>query len=305
MKIIVILGMHRSGTSAFTRALGLLGASLGPVENLGKNWETPVMRRPNDALLGAFGGGWECPSRMPAGWEHSEAAQAQIENASTAFAHYGTPDVLVWKDPRTCLTLPFWKEAVFPEQPVVVLVHRHPVEVADSLTARNGFHRAHGLALWERYNAAALQNATGLPTVTIPYWRLVENPQATMRVIVDALAAWGVTLPNAPEGTDMELTAQRRHHSMSSEVFDDPIATDSQRELFGVLQALPTVSAPFAPPPIPPASALTDEIIDGAAQLRFARIEARRAREELRKLKGSRRRLLRVIVQTATQRTKS
>jgi hypothetical protein len=242
---------------------------------------------------------------MPADWEHSEAAQALIEKASTAFSHYGTPDVLVWKDPRTCMTLPFWREEIFPEPPVIVFVHRHPIEVADSLTARNGFHRAHGLALWERYNAAALQNATGLPTVTIPYWRLVEKPKATMRVIVDALAGWGVTLPNPPEWTDMELTAQRRHHSMTPEVFDDPIATDSQRDLFALLQGLPSISNPFTPPPIPPASALTDEIIDGAAQLRFARIEARRAREELRKLKGSRKRLLQVIVQTATQRTKS
>jgi hypothetical protein len=101
----------------------------------------------------------------------------------------------------------------------------------------------------------------------------------------------------------MELTSQRRHHLAGSDTFNDAVATDSQLELFQLLQALPTVSTPFAPPPIPPASALTDQIIDGAAQLRFARIEARRAREELRKLKGSRKRLLQSIVQTATQRT--
>lgn len=301
---VVVLGMHRSGTSALTRALSLLGASLGPAANLGRNWETPVMRRPNDALLNAFGGGWDCPPQMPDGWVESEAVQAILPMARAAFAEYGSPDVLVWKDPRTCMTLPFWLQ-LFPERPVIVFVHRHPVEVADSLTARNGFHRAHGLALWERYNAAALENATGLPTVTIPYWRLVEKPKATMRVIVDALAGFGVTLANPPEWTDMELTPQRRHHLSDPDVFDDSIATEAQSELFRIIQGLPAVSDSFAPPPVPPSNPLTDEIIDSAAQLRFARIEARRAREELRKLKGSRRRLLRQIVQTATQRAKS
>jgi Sulfotransferase family len=301
---VVILGMHRSGTSALTHALALLGASLGPVANLGRNWETPVMRRPNDALLNAFGGGWDCPPQMPDGWVESEAVQAILPSARAAFAEYGSPDILVWKDPRTCMTLPFWRQ-LFPERPVIVFVHRHPVEVADSLTARNGFHLAHGLALWERYNHAALQNATGLPTVAIPYWRLVEKPKATMRVIVDALAGWGVRLPNPPEWTDMELTPQRRHHLSDADIFDAPIATEPQRDLFRLIQTLPTVSDSFAPPPLPESNPLTDEIIDSAAQLRFARIEARRTREELRKLKGSRRRLLRQIVQTATQRTKS
>jgi hypothetical protein len=68
MTAIVILGMHRSGTSATTRALGLLGASLGPPANLGKFWENQVMRRPNEQLLEAFGGGWECPPELPEGW---------------------------------------------------------------------------------------------------------------------------------------------------------------------------------------------------------------------------------------------
>ncbi len=125
-----------------------------------------------------------------------------------------------------------------------------------------------------------------------------------MQVIVDALAGWDVPLPNPPEWTDMELTPQRRHHLATTEAFDDTVATDSQLELFQLLQTLPSVADPFAPPKAPPPSALTDEIIDGAAQLRFARIEARRAREELRKLKGSRKRLLQSIVKTATQRAK-
>jgi hypothetical protein len=305
MNVIVILGMHRSGTSGLTRALGLLGASLGPPENLGKHWESRVMRRPNEDLLEAFGGGWDCPPQMPEGWVQSAVAQHVEPSARVAFAEFGSPDVLVWKDPRTCTTLPFWLEH-FDGPPRIVFVHRHPVEVADSLTTRNELSRAHGFALWERFNHAALQNAAGFPTVAVPYLRLIEEPVATMRTVVDALAGWGVTLPNAPESTDLELTAQRRHHSTGADdVFDDPTATDSQRELFTALRALPVVSDSFAPPAVPPASPLSDEILDLAAQLRFARIQSRQAREELRKLTGSRRRLLHHLMHTATSRPRS
>ncbi len=305
MKVIVILGMHRSGTSALTRALGLLGASLGPAEELGRNWESHAMRDPNDALLRAFGGGWDCPPRLPEGWVRSDAARAVLPSARAAWATFGNADVVAWKDPRTCITLPFWTE-LFAEPPAVIFVHRHPIEVADSLTERNGFRRAHGLALWERYNAAALGAAAGRPTVAIPYAQLLEAPEATMRTIVDALAGWGVTLPRQPESTDLELTAKKRHHATGADdAFDDPMATPSQHELFRLLHTLPAVSDSFAAPPVPAAGPLSDEIIDLAAELRFSRIEARQAREELRKLKGSRRELLARLVRPAPPRAPS
>ncbi len=263
------------------------------------------MREPNEALLRAFGGGWDCPPRMPEGWVGSDAARAVLPSARAAWATYGNPDVVAWKDPRTCITLPFWTQ-LFPEPPVVIFVHRHPIEVADSLTARNGFRRAHGLALWERYNAAALDAATGRPTVAIPYPRLVEAPVATMRTVVDALAGWGVTPAQQPESTDLELTPKKRHHETGADdAFDDPMATPSQRELFALLHDLPTVSDSFAPPPVPAAGPLSDEIIDLAAELRFSRIEARQAREQLRKLEGSRRELLARLVRPAPPRTQS
>jgi hypothetical protein len=121
---------------------------------------------------------------------------------------------------------------------------------------------------------------------------------------VDALAGWGVPLANDPERTDMELTTDRRHHVAARAAFDDPVATAPQRELFRIVAGLPTLADAFVPPELPHPSPLSDEIIESAAQLRSARIEGRRAREELRKLKGSRRRLLSQIVQTVTHRTK-
>jgi hypothetical protein len=299
MTAIVILGMHRSGTSATTRALGLLGVSLGPEQNLGKFWENQVMRRPNERLLEAFGGGWECPPVFPDDWQHSPTAKAFVGEARAALAEYGSAPVILWKDPRTCMTLPFWLD-LLDEPPVVVFIHRHPVEVAASLRTRNSLGTAHGYALWERFNADALRNSVGLRTVVFEYGDLVAEPEANMRRLVDALAAWGVKLPRDPATTDLELTAKRRHHEADAGVFDDPISTPSQRELFELLPALAGVHDAFAlPSPLPEPSPLSTELLAVCAQLRGARQETRQANTDLRRLVGSRRRLLRQLVQTS------
>jgi hypothetical protein len=297
MKPIVILGMHRSGTSATTRALGLLGGSLGPSESLGKFWENQRMRRLNERLLEEFGGGWECPPVLPEGWLDAPAVRAEVAEGRAALAGFGRAPVIVWKDPRTCTTLPFWLP-LFDEPPVLVVVYRHPVEVAGSLRTRNQLGPAHSFAVWERFNRDALVNAVGHPTAVVRYVDLVEAPSGTMRRLVDALAGWGVELPNDPETTDMELAPGRRHHQSDAvDVFDDPISTPSQRELFGLLGELPPASDGFVLPGAPPEpSPLSTEMLELAAKARFAHRDARRARYELARLTGSRRRLLKRLV---------
>jgi hypothetical protein len=294
---IVILGMHRSGTSATTRALGLLGASLGPPANLGKFWENQVMRRPNERLLEAFGGGWECPPELPEGWVGAPEAKALVPEAKAALAEYASAPVFVWKDPRTCMTLPFWLE-LFEEPPVIVFIHRHPAEVAASLRTRNSLTTAHGYALWERFNGDALRNAVGLRTVALDYGALVEAPAETMQRIVDALAGWGVTLPRDPATTDMELTPKRRHHESDHGVFDDPLSTESQRALYARLPEYSGVHDSFAlDRPLPEPNPISVELLGICAQLRAARQETREANTELRRLAGSRKRLLRRLLQ--------
>jgi len=47
-----------------------------------------------------------------------------------------------WKDPRLCLTLPFWLE-VLDARPAMVVCLRNPLEIAASLAERNGFALRH------------------------------------------------------------------------------------------------------------------------------------------------------------------
>jgi hypothetical protein len=271
MRTVVVLGMHRSGTSAVTRALNLLGGDLGQPEHIGRYWENRRLREPLDALLAAFGGAWDCPGTMPDGWESTPEATAIVPEARAALASLRDPDVFVWKDPRTCLQVPFWRPLL--ADPVVVLIHRHPEEVAGSLDTRNGFGPGLSFALWERYNHDALRGAAGLPTVVVSYPELVERPIPTMRMLIDTLSGWGVRFPRDPEGTDMEL-----------------------RALAAALASVEGAHDAFAPPALPDPEPLSIELIDLRRQVRAARRELWQARTAHRRLAGSRRRLLTALL---------
>ena len=78
---ILVAGMHRSGTSALTGALNVLGISLGqhllaPGEDNPKGyWEHQSAVEIHERLLTALERRWDDVRPLPAGWLTSEAAQ--------------------------------------------------------------------------------------------------------------------------------------------------------------------------------------------------------------------------------------
>jgi len=293
MTSIVILGMHRSGTSAITRALNLLGGALGPLEDVGEYWERAAMRLQCDALLERFEGAWDCPGIMPEGWESLERVAEVDAGALAAISEYGDPEVLLWKDPRASLTLPFWRNYLGAD-PIAIIIYRHPEEVWASLDTRNGFGPGLSFALWERYNADALRYASGLRTVVFAYSDLIQNQSETMTDLAATLGGWGVSLKD-PASTDMELRADQRHHHAPKH-FSHPSATPSQQALFAALEATRGVHESFSPPVTLEPSPLSLELIHMRRQLRNSRRELWRARSEQRSLSGSRRKLLSLII---------
>src|SRR5438445_10817462 len=71
---VIVLGMHRGGTSATTRLVNLLGVPLGDVgdrmqaneENPRGYWESATLTAFNDELLESLGGHWTAPPAFPA-----------------------------------------------------------------------------------------------------------------------------------------------------------------------------------------------------------------------------------------------
>jgi hypothetical protein len=182
-EIICILGMHRSGTSALTRVLNLIGVELGadealttePVADNPKGyWEHHELTAISDAILKRHGGSWDEPPLLPPGWETAAAiddlrqrAQQLIQNQFAAVQLWG------WKDPRTCLTLPFWQQ-LLPDMRYVICL-RDPLDVARSLEHRDGLSVEKSSNLWFTYVSSALNQTEGKPRLVVFYEDLVDD----------------------------------------------------------------------------------------------------------------------------------
>ena len=192
---VLVLGMHRSGTSALTGALGRLGVGLpAPGDLVTGRYDNPVhyesgaLTDLDDAVLGALGGSWSAPPAMPAGWERSSPVLAVTTGAAAAARRAFPGDgPVAWKDPRLCLLLPLWR-GLLPAPVVTVLLWREPTAVARSLRARQGFPLSLGLALWERYTREALCALAGHEAYVLRYEDLVGDPVATVAGVAHWLA---------------------------------------------------------------------------------------------------------------------
>jgi hypothetical protein len=180
---VFVLGMHRSGTSAMARLVNLLGVPTAVEHDLPKPtsdnpkgfWESSSLVAFNTRVLTAVGSETGCPLALERGWERDPRLSVLRRQAPQVFAEVFPTAPWVWKDPRNCLTFAFWT-SVLDVEPVVVLVHRNPLEIAASLRVRNGEDKAYALALWERYVRQTLAALAGLPVFVTSYETLLAEP---------------------------------------------------------------------------------------------------------------------------------
>lgn len=153
---VAVIGMHRSGTSCLAGCLEDLGLSLGDVitaapHNKKGNRENPRFWPVHDAVLARVGAAWDNPPAEPVVW----TAQEKADLRGVLADYDALPQPWGVKDPRATVLLDGWLE-VLPDLRLVGSI-RHPVAVAGSLTARNGFDQERGVAIWAGYNRALLR----------------------------------------------------------------------------------------------------------------------------------------------------
>ena len=173
---VAIVGMHRSGTSMVAKLLQQSGLHLGDEahlmppaeENPEGFYEHLDFVRLNDEILNAAGAGWDCPPAAGFNW-NAVALDLFRERAEQLAGTLDAGRPWGWKDPRTSLTIPFWRSAIGPMR--VIAVVRNPLEVVTSLHRRNGFSMALGLTLWQLYAERMLAD-------TSPDLRLVTHYDA-------------------------------------------------------------------------------------------------------------------------------
>ncbi|MFM9859514.1 glycosyltransferase [Pseudoxanthobacter sp. M-2] len=282
-----VVPMHRSGSSAFARVLNLLGASL-PDRLLGAtkanalgHWEPSDVVRVNDRILAAADLSWDSLLPFPPGWfDTSEALALEKPVTSALRRNYVGRPLWLLKDPRLSRTLPLWLKRLRPlaAQPVAVHPVRNPLEVAESLRARDGMDLARGLQLWLRYMLEGEANTRAVPRLFVPYDDLLADWRAVAGRVGEHLA---VTWPVGPDAAAAEIGAflseGQRHHRI-------PLAgrTDVPPDVLAVYEAFRRL---VREPSDASALSVLDEVrrrIDGDAAQAIAedlRAERRRVRD--------------------------
>ena len=186
---ILILGMHRSGTSMTTRVLNLMGAGLpatlitGLDDNKTGHWESKPLVLHNDKLLHRLGSSWSEGRLFPLTL-FSARSQARIKRDLVRIlsSEYGDQPVIVLKEPRICLLADLYiavlHEAGYQVHLVVLL--RHPAEVTRSLKARSnwppGKDDTAAVRLWLVHVLGAARAAQHLPHSVLHYSALMHGP---------------------------------------------------------------------------------------------------------------------------------
>ncbi|MGA9853597.1 MAG: glycosyltransferase [Gammaproteobacteria bacterium] len=221
-RMLIILGMHRSGTSAVARVCNLLGADLGQrlmppqADNLTGFWEHAELHGVHDELFAALGYAWDDGRRLPDRWWQSETVrpfrQQLVEILQRDFKDSLLPCV---KDPRMSRLAPLWIELLreIGWQPLFLHTVRNPQAIAESLRLRNGFSYAKSYYLILRHWLDAELATRGEQRAFVSYEDLLIEWQAAIRPSWDHLGlSWPVDAGIRDTQVHEFLTAELQHH---------------------------------------------------------------------------------------------
>ncbi len=229
----LVLGMHRSGTSAATQLLALAGAELpqnvmpGDEHNAKGYFEPWKIAVFNDQRLRAGGGAWDDPFTFPYR-TLPKAEEADWANRALDLydAEFGQAWFPLLKDPRVSVLAPLWLGALkarkMPARAVIPV--RHPLAVAGSLARRDGLPVEKSVLLWMTYMLAAEFYSRDMPRAFVGYDALLADWRAEVARIE---AAHGAPLPRLSDHAagliDGFLTADLRHNAARGDLAAVPL----------------------------------------------------------------------------------
>ncbi len=244
----VVLPMHRSGSSALTYTLKLLGFELPKTlvarskndNDLGF-WESQPVVDLNDEFLKAIGSHWYdfAPPRLDL--VPKELTQDFIARAGQLIEdEFGNAQRFVMKDPRISLLFPLWHKALTKKKIKVlcVLPIRNPLDVAGSLYKRNRILQGESLLSWLRFVLDAERSTRGCSRVFVHYNDLLADWGQSVARIGQSLDMTWPDSPTAAQEIDAFLSEKWRHHHAEDEaVLNDPAISPWVKQTYGILRA--------------------------------------------------------------------
>lgn len=245
--ILVVLGPHRSGTSALTGVLSHLGANL-PKHLMPANegnslgyFESSRVKTFNDGLLSKMGSSWSDISRLDLTSVHEQERENLLDQAVEILkAEFNDARTPILKDPRICRLVDFWRMAFdrLYYRPIYIHTHRNPLEAARSLAARHPISVEMGLLIWLRHVLDAEAATRSEPRAFTNYLALLENWRAQMSKIELATGfSFHLNTPTIQQEIDAFLNKGLRHQTHR---FDDVLQSaqvaDLVREAFEIFE---------------------------------------------------------------------
>lgn len=222
---LVVLGMHRSGTSAMAGMLARNGAGLPDnlmapgADNPTGFWESADVADLNDEILARRDSHWDDVfSGVSQALTNLEDPRLLDQAHALIEGHFDQAPLIVLKDPRVSVLSRFWHDALVASgyEPRYVIMVRHPLEVAGSLTTRNQFSREKGVLLWASYMIAAEKGSRGHRRIFVTYESLLQDWRSVLDRVETEL---GTPLPRRTSQASIEsdqfLQSALRHHVAS------------------------------------------------------------------------------------------
>lgn len=222
----LVVGMHRSGTSAFAGTLGRLGLSV-PADLMAASpanpngyYESGELAWLHNRVLRSAGSRWDDWAPIAQSWFETPAASAHVGDIVRFLdRHFARAASFVIKDPRICRVMPLWRKAlnVFGAKPHIVIPLRHPDCVARSLAARDGLLAGEANLLWLRHLLDAEHATRDLPRMFVGYDSLLADWRPAIAMME---TRFDYRWPRSPDeaAPDIQgfLDPQLRHHRTTS-----------------------------------------------------------------------------------------
>jgi hypothetical protein len=248
-KAILVLGMHRSGTSALGGVVNALGAA-GPQNLMPANhanpkgyWESVPLNLANDELLASADSSWHDWRQLNAQWMHSHAVERHHHKIKAIIAsEFGDEPLIFVKDPRICRFVAFMSSILseLHVDTVAFLPVRNPLEVAYSLKRRDDLSLPKSFLLWLRHVLEAEYHSRHMPRYFLRYERFLIDWRNHMdRAAEKTGIAWPAHSDRSDVWIEQFLTTDLRHERCSGEDLQNyPGVAPLIRVTYGVLTAM-------------------------------------------------------------------
>lgn len=227
---ILVLSMHRSGSSALAGVLSKLGINIGgslippAADNPKGFFENRNIVLIHDKLLNSLGSSWNGLNPLPKDWINSGAAKEAQENIIKEIKNEKFLESELWavKDPRICRLLPLWQN-IFKELALVpkyIICYRNPDEVAMSLLNRNRIDRIHSYNLWCNYMADMIRNLDNSLVSLVKFDDLLNNTNQVVKNIGKDLE---ISWPKCYDESEIDnfIDSGLRHNNSDSNIICD------------------------------------------------------------------------------------